>query len=286
MRMYTSAFERGFSTVLARRELKMKTVLICLLAVVLVTSGSAERVVLVYDGDTFLTADSVRVRLLGVDAPELYQPGGDIARDILEKFLLGRQVRLERDGEERDEYGRLLRYVWIGDTMVNLELVARGYAVPRRFQDTLRYWDTLLALERNAARVGRGLWSFNLFQPPTLELLQARIAAESVTAETTAGGLKVISWVDAGNYIGRLVAVEGVVVATYNSGRVCFLNFHQDYRRYFRVAIFSQDFAKFPPQPENYYLRRRIRVTGIIREYKGAPEMIVNDPGQIELLDH
>lgn len=251
----------------------------------LVTLVSAEKVVLVYDGDTFLTGDSMRVRLLGVDAPELYQGGGDIARDILERFLFGRQIRLERDGEDRDEYGRLLRYVWVGDTMVNLELVARGYATPRKFQDTLRYWDTLLALERNAARAGRGLWSFNVFQPPTLELLRARIAAESVSVETTAGGLAVIPWADAGNYVGRLVAVEGIVVATYNSGRVCFLNFHQEYRRYFRVAIFSQDFAKFPLQPENYYLRRRVRVTGIIKEYKGAPEMIVNDPGQIEILD-
>ncbi|MEO0073478.1 MAG: thermonuclease family protein [candidate division WOR-3 bacterium] len=256
-----------------------------LVLLVLATLVLAERVVMVYDGDTFLTADSARVRLLGVDTPELYQPGGDIARDILEKLVLGKQVRLEQDKVDRDEYGRLLRYVWVGDTMVNLELVACGYAVPRKFQDTLRYWDSLLALERSAARAGRGLWAFNVFQPPTLELLQARIAAESVSAETTARGLPVISWADAGNYVGRLVAVEGVVVATYNSGRVCFLNFHQDYRRYFRVAIFSQDFAKFPPQPENYYLRRRIRVTGIIKEYKGAPEMIVNDPGQIELLD-
>ncbi|MBM3314367.1 thermonuclease family protein [candidate division WOR-3 bacterium] len=252
--------------------------------VLLLAVATGTRVVLVYDGDTFMTSDSARVRLLGIDAPESYQPGGDISRDMLEKLVLSRDVRLEADVVGQDDYGRLLRYVWVGDTMVNAELVARGYAVPRMFQDSLRYWDTLLALEQSAARTGRGLWSFNVFQPPTLELLRARVAAESTTAETTAGGLQVVSWLDAGNYIGRLVAVEGTVVATHNSGRVCHLNFHQDYRRYFTVAIFGQDFGKFPPQPENHYLRRRVRVTGLVKEYKGAPEIIANDPGQIEIL--
>lgn len=239
------------------------------------------RAVLVYDGDTFLTSESTAVRLLGIDAPESYQPGGDIARDILEKYLLGRQVRLEADSVDRDDYGRLLRYVYVGDTLVNAELVRRGYAGYRSFQSRLRFGDSLAGLQAAAARTGRGLWSFNVFDPPDIELLRERVRAES---SRTAAGLEVVSWLDAAQHVGRLMAVEGRIVATYNSGKVCHLNFHEDYRRYFSVTIFGQDLAKFPPEPEQHYLKRNVRVTGFVKSYKGAPQIIVNDPAQIELL--
>lgn len=252
------------------------------LVLCLIQLAAGSRAVLVYDGDTFRTDDSLVVRLLGIDAPESYQPGGDISRDILEKYVLGRKVLLVADSVDKDDYGRLLRYVYVGDTFVNGELVARGYAAYRSFQSRLRLGDSLQRLQAEAARTGRGLWSFNVFAPPTLELLRERIRAES---RRTAAGLEVVSWANAGRYIGRLVAVEGRVVATHNSGKVCHLNFHEDYRRHFSVAIFAQDFAKFPPNPEQYYLKRNVRVTGIVKSYKGAPEIIVTDPGQIEILD-
>lgn len=246
-----------------------------------ITLGVATNAVVVYDGDTFLTSDSLPVRLLGIDAPESYQPGGDIARDILEKYVLGRPVRLATDSADKDGYGRLLRYVYVGDTLVNAELVRKGYACYRSFQAHLRLGDTLERLQAEAARTGRGLWSFNVFEPPSIELLRERVRAES---SRTASGLEVVSWVDAAKYVGRLVAIEGRVVATYNSGKVCHLNFHEDYRRHFSIAIFGQDFDKFPQQPEQHYLRRNVRVTGVVKSYKGAPEVIVNDPRQIELL--
>jgi micrococcal nuclease len=121
-----------------------------------------------------------------------------------------------------------------------------------------------------------------VFTPPTMQMLKDKVAAESTRGES---GLRVVSWLDAGSYVGRLVTVDGTVVATYNSGKVCHLNFHQDYRKHFSVAIFSQDYDKFPPHPEDYYKKRRVRVTGIVKEYKGAPEIIANDPGQIEVVE-
>jgi micrococcal nuclease len=262
----------------------MRAVGVAASLLLLAAPALAVRVALVYDGDTFLTSDSQRVRLMAVDAPESYQPGGDISRDMLERLLAGRDVRLEADRQDRDDFGRLLRYVWLGDTCVNLELAARGYVCVRMFQDTLKYRDTLLAVEESAARTGRGLWSFNVFQPPTLEILKARIAAESVAQDSSRPGVPLVSWIDAGRHEGRLVTVQGFVVASYNSGKVCLLNFHQDYRKYFKVAMFSQDFGKFPPRPQDYYVKRNVRVTGIVKMYNGAPEIIVNDPGQIEIL--
>lgn len=251
-----------------------------LLAAFAFAGAAPVRVALVYDGDTFLTSDSETVRLLGIDAPETYQPGGDISREVLEKWLTGRVVRLERDSEDKDAYGRVLRYVYLADTNVNFEMVRKGFAAFRMFQPNLKYRDTLAHLEAEAARTGRGLWAFNVFQPPTMDLLEKKVAAES---SRSGSGLPLVSWEDADKYEGKLVTVEGDVVATYNSGKVCHLNFNEDYRNHFSVAIFGQDFGKFPPRPEDYYLKRHVRVTGVVKNYRGAPEIVASDSGQIEV---
>lgn len=251
----------------------------------LAATASAAKVVLVYDGDTFLTSDSQAVRLLGIDAPESYQPGGDIARDMLEKLLLGRTVRLAADRGDKDDFGRLLRWVYVNDTCVNIELVRRGYATVRLYQDSLALADTLARTEEAAARIGKGLWAFNVFTPPTMRLLKERIAAESTRADSGDGWLKVITYDEAGKYLNRLVTVTGKVVGTYRSDKVLLLNFHQDYRNYFKVAVFATDLKRFPPEPEDYYKMRTVRVTGVVKEYKGAPEIIVKDPEQIQVVE-
>jgi len=94
-----------------------------------------------------------------------------------------------------------------------------------------------------------------------------------------------ISWEEAGNYYGQKVWVRGRVVAANNTGRVCFLNFHRNWRRYFTVVIFASAFDRFPAPPEKYYLGKEIRVIGEIREYQGKPEIIVESPEQIEIID-
>jgi len=68
-------------------------------------------------------------------------------------------VRLELDVQERDRYGRLLAYVWVGDTMVNAELVRRGYAQVMTIPPNVKYQQLLVKLQREAREAGRGLWS-------------------------------------------------------------------------------------------------------------------------------
>ena len=94
----------------------------------------------------------------------------------------------------------------------------------------------------------------------------------------------VISWRDAARHYGEHATVEGTIVATHNSGKACFLNFHPDYKRYFTAVIFASAFSRFPKNPENYYYGKTVRVTGYIKEYKGKPEIILNEPSQIEIL--
>lgn len=96
---------------------------------------------------------------------------------------------------------------------------------------------------------------------------------------------KVIPFEEAADYIGQEATVEGEVVATYNSGKVVFLNFHEDYRHYFKVVMFPEAWPLFPQPPEELYLHQRVRVTGRIKEYEGAPEIIVESPEQIVILE-
>lgn len=92
---------------------------------------------------------------------------------------------------------------------------------------------------------------------------------------------KVISWEEAGNYLGREVVVEGTIVRTFNSGRACFLNFHPDYQRYLSLVILAADFSRFPPRPEQYFLNKKVRARGRVLLYRGRLEIILNSSDQI-----
>jgi micrococcal nuclease len=60
--------------------------------------------------------------------------------------------------QARDRYGRLLAYVWVGDTMVNAEMVRRGYAQVMTVPPNVRHQSLFLTLQREARDADRGLW--------------------------------------------------------------------------------------------------------------------------------
>lgn len=95
---------------------------------------------------------------------------------------------------------------------------------------------------------------------------------------------KEVRWDEADKYYGQSVTVTGEIVATHNSGKACFLNFHQNGKKYFTAVIFASDFHKFPAKPESYYLNKEVKVTGLVKEYKGKPEIILKDPSQIRIV--
>lgn len=96
---------------------------------------------------------------------------------------------------------------------------------------------------------------------------------------------RLISWQDAAKHYGEYATVEGKIVATHNSGKACFLNFHPNYKKYFTAVIFASAFPLFPANPESFYYGKKVRVSGYIKEYRGKPEIILNDPSQIEILE-
>lgn len=132
------------------------------------TSGVVSRVV---DGDTIVvTTDGtkMKVRYIGMDTPETVDPRqsvqwmGPEASDANKQLVLGRTVVLERDVSEVDQYGRLLRDVWLEDptgwVFVNLELVVLGYAQVTTYPPDVKYVDELLAAQDEARTLGLGLW--------------------------------------------------------------------------------------------------------------------------------
>jgi micrococcal nuclease len=66
---------------------------------------------------------------------------------------------------------------------------------------------------------------------------------------------------------------------------VVFLNFDQDFRTTFKVAIFADAWPLFPAPPEDHYRDKTVRVKGQIKMYQNAPEIIVDQPGQIEIVE-
>jgi len=145
-------------------------VLLALLTAVSVWSAPAALggpVVRVVDGDTIhvrIDAGVEKVRYIGVNTPEVHhptkgeEPGGREAAEVNRRLIEGKTVRLELDVQERDRYGRLLAYVWVGDVMVNAELVRLGYAQVMTVPPNVRYQQLFLKLQREAREAGRGLW--------------------------------------------------------------------------------------------------------------------------------
>ena len=117
----------------------------------------------VNDGDTLTLANGAKVRLVQVDAPELETDcyGRPALAALIALVPRGTRVRLLRDPrlDDRDRYGRLLRYVFVGDENVNVALVRSGAASPYFFRNERgRYADELIDAVDEARDARRGYW--------------------------------------------------------------------------------------------------------------------------------
>ena len=131
-------------------------------------SAQAADVVRVIDGDTIevTISDAVyTVRYIGVDTPETKHPTrgvelyGPEAAERNRQLVDGKTVYLEKDVSETDRYGRLLRYIYVDDVMVNAVLVEEGYAQVSTYPPDVKHVDLFLKLQREAREESRGLWS-------------------------------------------------------------------------------------------------------------------------------
>ncbi len=112
--------------------------------------GAIKLATKVIDGDTFLIEGGQSVRILGIDADERDFPCYEAAKNRLEELILNKKVKLEKDGEDLDKYCRYLRYVFLDDRNISLELVKGGLAVARFSSEGVKYKEEIVSDEKEA----------------------------------------------------------------------------------------------------------------------------------------
>lgn len=115
----------------------------------------------VIDGDTIELEGGVKLRYIGIDAPEFRDKEECFAQSARAKnteLVEGKEVRLEKDVSETDKYSRLLRYVYLGNIQVNELLVREGYAKSRSYPPDVKYQEKFRSAQNQARQEGKGLW--------------------------------------------------------------------------------------------------------------------------------
>lgn len=141
---------------------------------------SYSRVRRIYDGDTLALQGGEKVRLLGINTPELEnskraeEKGAQEAKARLQNLIGPRKVRLEKDVIKRDKYDRLLAHVFTEDGVhVNRVLVEEGLATVNIHPPNLHYAEALLKAQQKAEREGRGIWSRPAYAPRPIQAIAA-----------------------------------------------------------------------------------------------------------------
>jgi len=122
----------------------------------------------VFDGDSIeveIEGRTEKVRLIGVNAPEGDECFGERARGALFAYLDGKDIKLvDGSDSDRDQYGRLLRYVYVGGENINGRMLADGNAAT--LQSDHRYNDAFVEIGSLAADAGDGMWAADACGPP------------------------------------------------------------------------------------------------------------------------
>jgi len=222
-------------------------------------------IVHVYDGDTFrinFNQRERRLRLLGVDSPEIGDPAEEmdlwarLARRFSIYYLLREQVRLTYEKEKEDRYGRLLAYVWIRKNILFNELIIReGLA---RYFETSSLSSTMKArleqAEREARQKKKGMWQTEWPEP-----------IKSYQASQYLGELKTVNFVCGG------VRVTRGYTLIY------------DQKKQFQIYI-SRDRRPLFSELERIRAGDAMSVFGLIENYHGQPQMVLFYPSQLRVL--
>ena len=136
--------------------------ILAILAIACPLFALSGKVVSIHDGDTITVLQGkqqVKVRLFGIDAPELKQPYGKMSKKFLEILIAGEVVEVEENGKDR--YKRTIGTIYLGDTDINAQMVASGYAWAYR-----KFSKKYTAQESRAKSQRLGLWRDKESIPP------------------------------------------------------------------------------------------------------------------------
>jgi micrococcal nuclease len=117
-------------------------------------------VIRVIDGDSVILSTGEKIRYIGIDTPEIENGEcyGTEAAKVNSDLVLGKDVKLVKDTSETDKYGRLLRYVYVGDILINDYLVKNGFAKVMTVPPDTEFEDEFVSSETNAKTNLLGFW--------------------------------------------------------------------------------------------------------------------------------
>lgn len=219
------------------------------------------------DGDTIKLVGGEHVRYLGVDTPERGEPFYIEAKRRNSALVKKQNVKLVVcDAEPKDKYGRTLAWVYVDGAFVNAVLIKEGFGkamimppcVTEKAGELRRY-------EEEARQARRAIWG----------------KAGAAVPDSAV----IISPEDAPRYAGRAVKVQGRVMDVHKTKSAVFLNFSRRGKKGFKAVIFKSSFEEFRLSGIDPldYKGRNIAVHGVVKFYKGAPEIIVKLPSQISV---
>jgi micrococcal nuclease len=223
----------------------------------------------VIDGDTVELSNGDMVRYIGIDTPEMRErkgsewiynpmPYAEKAKEFNKILVEGKSVRLEYDVQKKDKYNRILAYVYTGDKMVNAEIVREGLAMIYTYPPNVRYVEKFLEAQKEARDNKKGLW---------LGLEENKISA-----------------LEAKNNIGKIRIVESEVISTYLTEKILILKCKNNFKIVLYKNNIPPDMKDMARSPNKYFKGKTVRVYGIIKKYKGYPEIVVHDMSQLEIL--
>lgn len=214
----------------------------------------------VYDGDTVLLANGKKIRLLGINTPEVerrnqsVQTGGEEAKIWLINELKHKKVRMESDVKKKDKYGRFLAHLFTkGQTHLNLELVKRGLASVNIHPPNLKYTDTLLTAQKRAKKAKKGIWKDKAYAPKP---------ANQIKKGTYKGWQRVV----------------GYITNIRHGYKYNYLTVTDT----FSIKISKKSLSLFPKLAG--YVGKQVEVRGWINRYKKKYSMFVRHPSSIIFL--
>jgi endonuclease YncB( thermonuclease family) len=209
----------------------------------------------VIDGDTLVLESGDKIRLIGINTPEVEsrytraEAGGEAARDWLRKTLRTPDVWLEYDAEQLDKYQRQLAHVFLDSgEYLNARLLREGLAMLTLTPPNLRYSSKLIQAQQQAEKANRGIWQRPAFQPKTL--------ADLVPGRSYHGWQR---WQVTPKHIGESRKYINLIVSEH-----------------FVIKIAKSLQAGFPPL--SAYLDQPVEVRGWLRRQGDQHFMIVQHP--------
>jgi endonuclease YncB( thermonuclease family) len=214
----------------------------------------------VYDGDTVVLEDGQKVRLLGINTPEIAHRGNeaDAGGEDAKKWLIAKlkesKVRLETDVEKKDSYGRTLGHLFTeNNEHINVLLVAAGLAEVSIWPPNLKYTNDLVTAEQQAESAKLGIWQRPEYAP---------IPVEQLTAEGHHGWTRIIGKVTKVNPAKKFVYLE--------------------FSDRFNARIEKESLSLFPDI--NSYQGKTIEVRGWLNKRGDKFSMLIRHPSAIKYL--